>query len=239
MSAALLAMLIAIAAPSAALTTRAASPTGAVALLPIAEVDLDGFAARAAAWSAARREHRAESAELALAAAADGRAAEAERIAAAEAARIAEEEARAEAARLAAVAATSTTTVAPSTSAPTTPDDASNPPATPDDGTNPPAEDPPSTDPPVDDVGGPAAAQWESLRQCESTGNYAAVSTSGRYRGAYQFSRATWDWVAGFTNPSLIGVDPAAASPADQDALALALWQARGWGPWPVCGAGL
>ena len=232
-------MLIATAAPSAAATTRAASATGAVALLPVAEVDLDGFAARAAAWSAARRAHRAESAERALAAAADGRAAEAERIAAAEAARIAEEEARAEAARLASIAATSTTTVAPPAIPPTT-----EAPTATGDGDDPSVEDPASndsaaTDPAADDPGGPTQAQWESLRQCESGNNYAAVSPSGRHRGAYQFSRGTWDWVASFANPSLIGVDPAAASAADQDSHALALWQARGWSPWPVCDAGL
>ena len=44
---------------------------------------------------------------------------------------------------------------------------------------------------------GTTEAQWHALRQCESTQNYRAISVSGRYRGAYQFSIRTWDWVAG------------------------------------------
>jgi len=83
---------------------------------------------------------------------------------------------------------------------------------------------------------GTTAQQWEALRQCESTGNYSAVSSSGRYRGAYQFNRTTWDGVAGRHDPSLVGIDPAAASPADQDAMAFALYEDRGDQPWPVCG---
>ena len=77
------------------------------------------------------------------------------------------------------------------------------------------------------------------LRMCESTDNYQAVSPSGTYRGAYQFSQATWDWVAGFADPSLVGVDPAAAAPADQDAQALALFDRPGASPWPHCGVHL
>jgi len=83
---------------------------------------------------------------------------------------------------------------------------------------------------------GTTAEQWEALRQCESNGNYSIVSSSGRYRGAYQFNRTTWDSVAGRHDPSLVGVDPAAASPADQDAMAFALYEDRGAQPWPVCG---
>ncbi len=84
----------------------------------------------------------------------------------------------------------------------------------------------------------PTEEQWEALRQCESTGNYRAISISppGRYRGAYQFSRSTWDWVASRTGADhLVGVDPAEASPADQDRMALALWEINGWAPWPAC----
>ncbi len=77
---------------------------------------------------------------------------------------------------------------------------------------------------------------WASLRRCESGGNYGAVSANGSYRGAYQFSRSTWNSVAARTRPHLVGVDPAAASPADQDAMALALYRASGSTPWPHCG---
>jgi hypothetical protein len=73
------------------------------------------------------------------------------------------------------------------------------------------------------------------LRACESGGDYRAVSSSGAYRGAYQFSRGTWNSVAGKYYPQLRGVDPAAAAPADQDHMARALWATGGPRNWPVC----
>ncbi len=97
---------------------------------------------------------------------------------------------------------------------------------------------PPSTTAPPRPAGGgePTPEQWASLRSCESGGNYQAVSSSGRFRGAYQFSQPTWDWVAGNVAPHLVGVDPATASPADQDLLARTLHALRGPGQWPTCG---
>ena len=83
---------------------------------------------------------------------------------------------------------------------------------------------------------GPSDIQWEALRFCEATGNYSAVNPTGTYRGAYQFSRQTWDWIAGLNFEHLVGVDPAAAVPADQDRMAQALYDLRGRGQWPVCG---
>jgi hypothetical protein len=83
---------------------------------------------------------------------------------------------------------------------------------------------------------GPSPEQWAALRQCESNGDYTITNPSGTYRGAYQFDRSTWNSVAGRHDPSLVGVDPAAASPADQDAMALALYIERGARPWPHCG---
>ncbi len=77
---------------------------------------------------------------------------------------------------------------------------------------------------------------WAALRRCESGGNYRAISANGTYRGAYQFSRSTWNSVASRNLPHLVGVDPAAAAPADQDAMALALFRSSGSGPWPHCG---
>lgn len=74
------------------------------------------------------------------------------------------------------------------------------------------------------------------LRQCESGGNYRIVSSSGAYRGAYQFHRSTWNAVANRHYPHLAGVDPAAASPYDQDRMARALWSEQGRSPWPHCG---
>jgi hypothetical protein len=70
---------------------------------------------------------------------------------------------------------------------------------------------------------------WEYLRQCESGGNYQAVSANGLYRGAYQFAQATWEGVGG------VG-DPAAAPPSEQDARARALYERAGSSAWPYCG---
>ena len=84
--------------------------------------------------------------------------------------------------------------------------------------------------------GEPSAAQWEALRQCESSGNYGAVSSSGRYRGAYQFDQTTWDGVAERHFPWLMSIDPIDAAPWWQDSMARALWSERGRQPWPICG---
>ena len=78
--------------------------------------------------------------------------------------------------------------------------------------------------------------QLGRLRQCESGGNYSITNPSGAYRGAYQFNRQTWNSVAQRHYPHLVGIDPAAAAPADQDAMARALWSERGRQSWPHCG---
>jgi Transglycosylase-like domain len=77
---------------------------------------------------------------------------------------------------------------------------------------------------------------WSSLRDCESGGDYGAVSASGRYGGAYQFDQGTWDSIAVQVDPSYVGVDPAAAPAAVQDEMAQALYGQRGTRPWPRCG---
>jgi hypothetical protein len=66
------------------------------------------------------------------------------------------------------------------------------------------------------------------IRWCESRGDYQAVSSSGRYRGAYQFDQRTWGSVGG-------NGDPAAAPPPEQDARALQLLRTRGPRAWPNC----
>ena len=87
--------------------------------------------------------------------------------------------------------------------------------------------------------GGPSDAGLAALRACESSGNYASVNSSGTYRGAYQFSQQTWNSIASRYHAWLVGVDPAAASPADQDAQARALYVVSGRGQWPHCGRNL
>ncbi|MGQ0826357.1 MAG: transglycosylase family protein [Actinomycetota bacterium] len=83
---------------------------------------------------------------------------------------------------------------------------------------------------------GPDVSQHPFLtctRRIESGGNYGAVNPSGRYRGAYQFARATWDNTARHAGRlDLVGIDPAAAPPPDQDFLALHLYEWQGASPW-------
>ena len=84
--------------------------------------------------------------------------------------------------------------------------------------------------------GAPSDETLANLRACESHGNYGAVSSSGTYRGAYQFSRRTWNNVAGTVLPAFVQHDPATAPPHVQDAMARALWKMEGPRQWPVCG---
>jgi hypothetical protein len=74
-----------------------------------------------------------------------------------------------------------------------------------------------------------ASTTLEQIAQCESGGDPTAISADGRYRGKYQFSRATWRAMGGTG-------DPAKAPEAEQDRLAAALLAQRGTAPWPVCG---
>lgn len=76
----------------------------------------------------------------------------------------------------------------------------------------------------------------QALRNCESGGNYRAVSSNGSYRGAYQFSRSTWNSVASRHYPFAVGADPANSAGFVQDAMARALISERGRSPWPHCG---
>jgi hypothetical protein len=67
------------------------------------------------------------------------------------------------------------------------------------------------------------------IAQCESGGNPRAVSSSGQYRGKYQFAIGTWQGLGGTG-------DPAAAPEAEQDRLAALLYARSGPAPWPICG---
>jgi peptidoglycan hydrolase CwlO-like protein len=70
-------------------------------------------------------------------------------------------------------------------------------------------------------------------RNLESGGRYNAVSSSGTYMGAYQFSQPTWNSTANHAGrPALIGVPPNTASQYDQDDLAWTLYQWQGSRPW-------
>ncbi len=69
--------------------------------------------------------------------------------------------------------------------------------------------------------------------QAESGGNYGAVSPGGTYMGGFQFSQATWNEAAQLAGmPQLINVPPNEATPAEQDDLAIALYEADGGQSW-------
>ena len=72
------------------------------------------------------------------------------------------------------------------------------------------------------------AALWSALAQCESNGNPRAVSKSGKYRGAFQFSIPTWRSL-GYEG------DPIDASYALQEQAAKRLQARSGWRQWPSC----
>jgi peptidoglycan hydrolase-like protein with peptidoglycan-binding domain len=76
--------------------------------------------------------------------------------------------------------------------------------------------------------GAGAGPVLERIARCESGGDPTAVSPDGRYRGKYQFSRATWRGLGGRG-------DPARAPEAEQDRLARLLLQRQGPSAWPSC----
>ena len=77
-------------------------------------------------------------------------------------------------------------------------------------------------------VAGVPRATLEGIASCESGGDPTAVSPDGRYRGKYQFTRATWRSLGGTG-------DPARATEAEQDRLAALLMERQGPSAWPVC----
>jgi resuscitation-promoting factor RpfB len=73
-------------------------------------------------------------------------------------------------------------------------------------------------------------ALWDSLAQCESTGNWAA-NTGNTFYGGLQFTKSTWDAYGGGDYAAY----PYQASREQQIAIAQKVQQGQGWGAWPVC----
>ena len=79
--------------------------------------------------------------------------------------------------------------------------------------------------PPVSTLAGDPFLACTRAHESDGAGGYQAVSAGGTYRGAYQFDSSTWDSAAALVGrPDLVGADPAAVAPADQDMVALALY---------------
>ncbi|MDD1475523.1 transglycosylase family protein [Arthrobacter sp. H16F315] len=80
----------------------------------------------------------------------------------------------------------------------------------------------------------PAAAStsvWDSLAQCESSGNW-GINTGNGYAGGLQFSPSTWAAYSGTGSA-------ANASREQQIAVAERVQAGQGWGAWPSCAAQL
>ena len=78
-------------------------------------------------------------------------------------------------------------------------------------------------------VAGADDLNWGGLASCESGGDPQSVSSSGAYRGLYQFSLSTWRSIGG-------SGDPVDASSGEQTYRAKLLYIRSGRSPWPVCG---
>ncbi len=74
------------------------------------------------------------------------------------------------------------------------------------------------------------AVDWQAVAQCESSGNWAADTGNGFY-GGLQFKPSTWHEFGGVGSP-------AAASPAEQIAVADRVLATQGPKAWPKCGPG-
>jgi hypothetical protein len=73
----------------------------------------------------------------------------------------------------------------------------------------------------------------QCVLHAESGGNYNAVSPGGTYMGGFQFSQPTWNEAAQLAGmPQLVNVPPNEATPAEQDDLAIALYDADGEQSW-------
>lgn len=98
-----------------------------------------------------------------------------------------------------------------------------------------PASRPIASTPNLGHCGGDVACFLTCTRahESDSSGGYRAVSSDGRYRGAYQFLQATWDAaVAGAGFGEFVGVPAEQVPPEIQDAAAAFLYSVRGNAPW-------
>jgi hypothetical protein len=74
---------------------------------------------------------------------------------------------------------------------------------------------------------GPPPGIWDTLANCESSGNW-AISTGNGFYGGLQFTLSTWQSYGGVGMPNH-------ASRATQIAVAQRTQRAAGWCQWPAC----
>ncbi|MCQ9333358.1 transglycosylase family protein [Corynebacterium phoceense] len=75
---------------------------------------------------------------------------------------------------------------------------------------------------------------WDTIAQCESTGNW-AINTGNGFSGGLQFTDSTWQAFGGGEYASQAWQ----ASREQQIAVAQKVQAAQGWGAWPACTAKL
>ncbi|MGV9824200.1 transglycosylase family protein [Gordonia sp. NPDC003429] len=80
----------------------------------------------------------------------------------------------------------------------------------------------------------PAGSVWDSLAQCESTGNW-AINTGNGFYGGIQFDQNTWDRWGG----QEYAARPDLATREEQIDIASKTLAAQGWGAWPACSSRL
>ncbi|MEU8522127.1 transglycosylase family protein [Streptomyces sp. NBC_01216] len=78
------------------------------------------------------------------------------------------------------------------------------------------------------------AAEWDTVAQCESGGNW-SINTGNGYYGGLQFSASTWAAYGGTAYAATANQ----ASKSQQIAIAEKVLAGQGKGAWPSCGVGL
>lgn len=69
---------------------------------------------------------------------------------------------------------------------------------------------------------------WRNLAMCESSLNPEAMSPTGKFKGLFQFSQTSWEFVGGRGEPH-------EASVSRQYMRAKELQEIQGWNAWPEC----
>lgn len=84
-------------------------------------------------------------------------------------------------------------------------------------------------------TGEPTEEQWDELAYCESGNRHDYPPVSGGFSGLLMFHTATWNGYGG----NEYAAEAWQATRSQQIEIALRLWRARGWQPWPGCKAKL